>query len=151
MRIRVFVFDDEPTIRRVFATVARRRGYEVEVFGGAAPCGPPESMCTCSSGERCADAMITDYNMPGMNGLDLVLHFRARGCRCPAMAMVSGFLTAEVAARAKELGLAVFSKPVSWKDLEAWLASHCEAIPPDRRLTDHYPTGPAAAFRDPQE
>lgn len=151
MRVRVFVFDDEPMIRRVFAAVARRRGYEVEVFSRAAPCDSPESACTCAAGERCADAMITDFNMPGMTGLDLALHFRKRGCQCPHMAMVSGYLTSEVAAQARDLGLAVFSKPVSWKDLDAWLAACCESIPADRLLADHYPAGPAAAFRDPQE
>lgn len=118
MRVRVFVFDDEPMIRRVFAVIACRRGYDVEVFRGVATCTPPEGMCPCASGERCADAIVMDYNMPGMSGLDLVEHLRARGCGCPHIALVSGFLTPEVAERAARMNVDTFSKPV-----EGWISS----------------------------
>jgi CheY-like chemotaxis protein len=149
MRVRVFVFDDEPMVRRVFATIARRSGYDVEVFNRAAPCGAAASSCFCGPGEWCADAVITDFNMPDMTGLDLVEHLRARGCRCPRIAMISGFLSPDVADRASALGVTLFSKPVSWAEVEGWLAACRAAAPPARRLADHYPNGPAGAFREP--
>ncbi len=149
MRVRVFVFDDEPVVRRVFASIARRAGYDVEVFNRAAPCGPAGSSCLCGPDERCADAMITDYNMPDMTGLDLVEHLRERGCRCPRIAMISGFLPPDVASRASVLGVTLFSKPVSWAEVEGWLTASRESAAPARRLADHYPNGPAGAFREP--
>lgn len=148
MRARVFVFDDEPMLRKVFSAIARRCGYEVEVFRGAAACVPREGPCACGPGEVCADAILTDYNMPGMTGLDLVEHLRARGCKCRHIAIVSGFLTPEIAEKASNLGVDVFSKPVERRELELWLERCRESIPPIRRLVDRYPAGPAAELHD---
>lgn len=148
MRVRVFVFDDEPMIRRVFSAIARRCGYDVEVFRGAASCVPQDGPCACGPGEVCADAILTDHNMPGMSGLDLIEHLRARGCGCRHIALISGFLTPEVAERARRLKTDVFSKPVERTELELWLEQCKQSIPPDRRLVNHYGKGPAAELHD---
>ncbi len=148
MRARVFVFDDEPMIRRVFSTVARRCGCDVEVFRGAAPCVPSGGLCPCGSGEACMDAILTDHNMPGMTGLDFAAHLRACGCGCRHIAMISGYLTPEVTEKARSLQVDLFSKPMAQADLVLWLERCCRSIPPGRSLVDHYGKGPAAKLHE---
>jgi CheY-like chemotaxis protein len=147
--MRVFVFDDEPMIRKVFSSFARRRGFDVVAFERAAVCEANGGMCQCSEAERCADVILTDFNMPVMTGLEFIERLRERGCRFRHAALISGYLSPEITERARAIGVEVFAKPVSMRDLEAWLIRCKESVADPRNLTDHYLAGAAGRYIDP--
>ena len=83
---RVLVVEDGPEVRRVTATFLRKAGFEVieagngaDVLDGVMVSGPG------------FDALVTDYAMPGMNGVELVHHVRQL---CPSLPVlvVSGHI-----------------------------------------------------------
>lgn len=67
---RALVVDDSATMRDILSMWLTALGWEV----AAAPDGP--SALTAALLER-PDLLITDKNMPGMSGIDLVEHVRA--------------------------------------------------------------------------
>ena len=89
---RILVVEDEPEIRRLNAVVLTDSGYEVDTaddgmmgwYALHATCHAPDSY----------DLLITDYNMPGLTGLDLVERLRAAHMALPVI-MASGTLPME--------------------------------------------------------
>jgi CheY-like chemotaxis protein len=74
---------------------------------------------------RLPDLIITDVNMHGASGLDVVRWARARGISCPFV-ILSGFADEQVLRTARELGSTrVLSKP---QPLEAIRAAAAEAL-----------------------
>lgn len=70
---------------------------------------------------KAPDAAILDYNMPGMDGLELARHLRVR---FPTLHM--GFLTANVQdalkKKAEALGCGFIPKPITTDKIRAFLA-----------------------------
>lgn len=70
MKHRVLVVDDEPEVRRYICRYLTRQGATpVEVASGE------EALNTLKS--QTFDAVVTDYQMPVMNGVDLTKRIRA--------------------------------------------------------------------------
>jgi len=61
---RVFVVDDDASVRKALGRLIRSAGYEVEMFSGAA------EYLARSAPERPA-CLVVDIRMPGMSGLEL--------------------------------------------------------------------------------
>lgn len=83
---RVLVVEDGPEVRRVTATFLRKAGFEVieagnggDVLDGVMVSGPG------------FDALVTDYAMPGMDGVELVRHVRRLRPALPVL-VVSGHI-----------------------------------------------------------
>lgn len=77
---RVLVVDDQPEVRRITAAFLRKEGFEVieadsggDVLDGVMFLGPS------------LDAFVTDYAMPGMDGVELVLRIREEFPALPAL------------------------------------------------------------------
>ena len=66
---RVFVVDDEPVIRETIAAILNQEGYEAFPFGD----GP---MAISAAAVRSPDILLTDVNIPVMNGVDLAIHLK---------------------------------------------------------------------------
>ena len=111
------------------------RGYEVFTFPHPKSCGLVDiKTCSCPVSYACADLILTDLNMPFMKGLDFLEHQIKKGCRVRHMALMSGDIDAEVTERAKNLGIMIFEKPFTTKDLEDWIEIAEKDIPEQRRL-----------------
>jgi CheY-like chemotaxis protein len=72
-RPRVLIVDDDLSVRKVLYRILENGGYDVLSAGSGA-----EAVAIFRRSSRAIDLLITDYNMPGMNGLELA-------CECAAI------------------------------------------------------------------
>ncbi|MDR5857707.1 response regulator [Caballeronia sp. LZ062] len=97
----VLIVDDEVAIAYVFQRYFELRGFQVSAAydgGSALAIGQSEAI----------DALVTDFRMPGMNGLELIDRLRQTAPCLPAV-IVSGF-SSEIGAGLP--GVRVLGKPV---------------------------------------
>ncbi|MFZ4828050.1 MAG: response regulator [Phototrophicaceae bacterium] len=71
MNKRFFIADDDPSTRMLLSTALRRHGYEVET----AKSGTDALRLLRELG--LPDVFLVDYNMPGLNGLEVIQEVRA--------------------------------------------------------------------------
>jgi len=126
---RVIIFDDEVFILNMLKDFFLMRGYDVLTYND------PTSICPiygcggdrCSSHDRCSDVMITDFNMPGVNGVELLEQQGRKGCKLDIRnkAVISGYIDDHHRARVQRLGCTFFQKPFNLHALMEWLAG-CE-------------------------
>jgi CheY-like chemotaxis protein len=126
---RVIVYDDEAIIAKMFKMFFSSLDYEVLVYNepySACPVSNSPSE-VCSKTHACADVVITDFQMPGMNGLQLLETQKKNGCKLTIRnkAIVSGYLENAQRRQIEQLGCAFFHKPLDFTALSAWLAE-CE-------------------------
>jgi len=128
------VVDDDPDVRECLRAALAQVGYGVEMARDGA-----EALAHLASSP--IDLVLSDFQMPGMNGLDLISGMRARGHAMPVV-LLTGAETRDMCTAATRYGAATcLSKPVELDDLvwtiELTLACHgALATPPRiRRLT----------------
>jgi putative two-component system response regulator len=93
---RILVVDDEEPIRRVIARLLQRNGYECETAGDA-----DEAMLLLK--EKAFALVLTDMDMPGTSGLDLIMQIVAM-FEDIATVMVTGMDDAKLADTALKIG-----------------------------------------------
>lgn len=110
--------DDDAALRQLATHMLRRLGYEVT----ACPNAPSALAHLESIAGQCA-ALITDFNMPEMNGVELARQTQHRWPAVPVV-LISGFLTPEITAAAREAGVrSVVAKPFTLRCLDHALAA----------------------------
>jgi two-component system response regulator (stage 0 sporulation protein F) len=98
-RRRVLVVDDHDGMRVLLAVMLQRRGYEPVTVASA-----KEALAELEAGPY--DAVLSDEQMPGENGLELLRHLRARGDWTPFVLM-SAVMPAELIRSALASGATV--------------------------------------------
>ena len=115
----VLIVDDDPDIRALLARTLERIGYESEVVGRG-----DEALDRVREGG--VDILLTDVNMPGVSGIDLLRVLSEEGIRLPTLVM-SGAATIDDALDAVRLGAIDFiEKPVTRARLKVSLARGLE-------------------------
>ncbi len=122
---RVIVYEDEKVLQDFYTTFLTSLNYEVVVF-------PEPTICPLYSGKSdactnihpCADALITDFFMPRMNGVELIQAQAKRGCKLTPRnkALASGDIDKTLLQPILQLGCAYFQKPFPLSELVDWLA-----------------------------
>lgn len=104
---KILVAEDDRHINRVIAMWLQRHGHEVHsAYDGN------EAMELLR--EVSPDLLVTDVNMPGMDGLDLLAAARAESLLDhPAIVLTSRCDQGEIESRAESLGAMVHPKPFS--------------------------------------
>ncbi|PZW42988.1 response regulator receiver domain-containing protein [Humitalea rosea] len=77
----IAIVDDDEAIRAALSSLLRSLGYEVRLFASA------ESFLADSRASP--DCLVTDIQMPGMNGLQLQLAIRNRRPRLPVIVITA--------------------------------------------------------------
>lgn len=137
MKLRIFVIDDEVSIRETFKLHLENLGHEVIAL-------PDPSFCTvymgacCQMEDACADILIIDYTMPRMTGMELLELMERKGGLTKARfkMILTGDATQVDRSAANRLGCEVRQKPMRLSELEAWVDSLAKEIPPERKLAD---------------
>lgn len=111
--VRVLLVDDHDDVRVTLARALRRLGHEVAQASNGAE-------ALRSLRDTPCDLVITDINMPEMDGIELVLAIRSERADLPVIAMSGGGLLAKelLLADADALGAVLtLEKPISVADL----------------------------------
>ncbi len=124
---RVNIFDDEVSILKILKELLSMRDYEVVTFDRPVVC-PLYGAQTdkCLNPKPCADIIMTDYQMPKMTGIEMLLLQTKRGCRVDVRnkALTSGDPNGKMKMIEGVAG-AFFIKPLKIGELFAWLDT-CE-------------------------
>lgn len=139
------VIDDDSSIRQLLGRVLTRKGFDFTAYSTPADCTLyAEDGCPCSWKGICPDVIISDFNMPGVNGVEFIGRLRAKKCTCKNIAVISGSWDEQQLRQMVPDGVNVFSKPVQLSRIGAWLdqikATAGEvACRADRRSSARYP------------
>jgi FixJ family two-component response regulator len=109
---KVFVVDDEPSVRRSVTRLLASAGYSVEMFTSAR-----EFLAREPYGGPCC--LVLDVRMSGMSGLELQETLAATGRRM-SIVFLTGHVNVPMSVKAMKRGAAdLLTKPVDAKDLLA--------------------------------
>lgn len=95
----VLYLDDEEALVFLASRLLGRRGYRVSGFTRA-----EEALAAMREDPRQFDLVVTDFNMPGMSGLDVALEISRLRPDLPVV-LASGYITDDLRARALEAGV----------------------------------------------
>ncbi len=105
----LYVDDDESVLKSV---VQLLKAHGVEVSGYSDPAAALDVLCDASATFK---VLVTDYNMPGISGLDFARHVRALRPDLTVI-IISGFIDEELSSQARDAGVtALMEKPFSTK------------------------------------
>lgn len=115
--LQLLLVEDTPDLALWLAAALRRGGYDVTLAGSAAQAEQ------CLPQGHAIDAVLLDIQLPDMDGLTLLQHWRSRGEQVPVM-----LLTARAAVPDRVLGLKLgaddyLPKPFDLSELEARLVA----------------------------
>ena len=116
MNYKVLVVDDSRLARMVMASALRRLRPDWELVEAT---GADEALGAI--GSDAVDIALVDFNMPGLDGLELVARIRQNAPDMP-IAVVSANLQDEIVARTRELKAAFIAKPLTDEALAAFLS-----------------------------
>jgi CheY-like chemotaxis protein len=108
--------DDEEAIIYLVTRLLERQGYRVSGYTD-----PREALAAAQANPEQFDLAVTDYNMPGMSGLEVATALREIRADLPVI-MASGYITEELRKEAPAAGIReLIYKPNTVEDL-------CEAV-----------------------
>ena len=116
MQYKVLVVDDSKLARMVMASAFRRLRPEWELIEAS---GAEDALSVIGTGR--ADIALIDFNMPGLDGLELVAKIRESQPNMP-IAVVSANMQDEIIARTRELKAAFIAKPLTDEALGGFLS-----------------------------
>jgi CheY-like chemotaxis protein len=116
--VKVLVIDDQPLLRDVLAEFLELLGHEADLAADG-----PEGLARFDP--HVHQAVLTDFLMPGMTGLEVAAAIQARSGNTPIV-MISGFARPEDERRAVEAGLRFVRKPITFAQFAATMAAVAE-------------------------
>ncbi|HEX2671867.1 MAG TPA: response regulator [Polyangiaceae bacterium] len=112
---RVVLAEDDAAMREMLAVVLSEAGYQVTTVSDGAELA--RFLRELAPSAR-FDLIVTDVNMPGGSGLDVIDQLRQNGDDTPVI-VVTAFPQKDILERAHELGLRLLAKPFELDTLRA--------------------------------
>ena len=116
--MKVLIIEDEPQIRDIFAQFVELLGHESDVAADGR-----EALARFDP--LVHRAVVTDFLMPGLTGLQVAEAIRARSSTTPIV-MISGSAAPQDERRAGQAGLRFLHKPISFAQFAAMMAEVVE-------------------------
>ncbi len=104
--MKAIVIDDEPAIAETIEIMLQRKGWECVVLNDGVGLDVYLEKFN-------PDIVITDYNLPGEDGLDIARKVKMKGIPC---AIITGFLSSQI--QEKEADITCLQKPFTPKELD---------------------------------
>lgn len=121
----VHIVDDDPDVRETIAAMLGAAGFTTTEYAG-----PAELLAVLDG--LAPGCIITDVNMPGMSGLELVREIKAREADRPVL-VISGQADIPMAVEAMKAGAAEFlEKPLRTEPLQEAVRSAVQGAPKAR-------------------
>ena len=119
MNLRIFVIDDEESIRDSFRIHLEGQGHEVLTADKPHACAVFQGH-DCDRDYPCGHMLLIDHFLPGMNGLDFIQMMEQRGCKGAMRnkVLMSGDTTAVDKEKAERLGCHIIQKPLTLGKLD---------------------------------
>ncbi len=118
--------DDDPVMATMVEGLLLHHGYRVSTWSD-----PAEALRALQTGSGDVDLVVTDYNMPGLSGLDVARRLQAWRPALPVV-VSSGFVTDEMLAEAARAGVRrVLQKEFTLERLPRLLQEILAGAPPE--------------------
>jgi len=129
--VNIWVVDDDPAICSMLKMLLSTKGHQVETYPD--PTATPivqHQKSADSPAPPCVDAMLIDYFMPNMNGLDFLKFMDEHGCSTVKAnkAIITAYGTNELCRELDRLGVKYFRKPFRFPDIVKWLEGCADRI-----------------------
>lgn len=115
---RVLIVDDEPSMRFLERVLLEAAGLAVEEASGG------QDALQRTADDQGFDAIVLDFRMPDLTGLEVARELRGRGDETPVV-LYSGYLDPKVAQEAGDLGCDLLDK----SDTDALVDWVAERVP----------------------
>ena len=124
----ILVVDDEPDVADLFRQQFRRELRAGALRHGIRPVSAPEALERVGAAEAAKLILIlSDINMPGMSGLELLPRARQARPDVPVI-MITAYGDAETRRKAIEAGAAgLFTKPIDFPELRGEIGRRLDA------------------------
>ena len=110
----ILLLDDDESVTRMAKQLLQLRGYRVDAFTDQR-----QALEAISADPSSFDVVVTDYNMPGMQGLEVAREVRAIRADLP-VAVTSGYIDEELRSGAAAAGVReLIPKPFAMRDFFA--------------------------------
>ena len=110
MKKKVLIIDDDPDIQLLLKTILEREGWETVTAGDG-----PSGLALLEEADP--DVILLDFNMPGMDGREVLERIKERRCHVPVI-MVTAVTRQELPLEFLEIGAFDFlSKPLKRSDI----------------------------------
>jgi len=100
----VLVIDDDPAVRNSLKFALEIEGFSVRLYPAGAELLEETEM-------PASGCIVTDYHLPGMNGLDLLARLRERNIRLPAI-LITTHPSVTIRNQAELAGVRLIEKPL---------------------------------------
>lgn len=145
-KLRVILLEDNDNLRTVLKMLLTGRGYEVFSFSKPTVCPLQiQPACRCKRHQSCTDVILTDLDMPEMDGIRFIKNLKKKNCKCRHVAVMSGDLNSETLYQAVKLGCSAFEKPFDKETLFSWLDNIERTGQYSRELCDWFKETPLFA------
>lgn len=101
--MKLLIVDDDPDIRLMLRILLQGRGWETEEAESG------HDALQKLEGAQTFDAIVLDYKMPGLTGLELARNLREEGLASPII-ICSAYLNPEIEKEAHALGVPTVNK-----------------------------------------
>ncbi len=125
---RAIIYVDDYMVQGVLNEYLSMRNYEVFAFQTPLICPIVEiDKNICLNPNSCADIILSDFNMPKMDGIALFRQQLQMDCKVDIRnkAVMSGYLEERHNKMLGELGIHFFQKPINFSDFTTWI-EQCE-------------------------
>lgn len=117
------ILDDDPEVRRLLEIALNLNGYKVASYNNPLSCPIyTDELCPCSRIQACPDLIISDFDMPFVNGIQFLEKLKQKKCKCRSIAIISGSWMEQDLKKIVPAGVTVFSKPLHFQRFSEWLS-----------------------------